>query len=320
MKHIPIFGKISSILAVFGVFVIFIAFYATAQMRDINNGYVALRNGPTNALKLIIKANVDVELVHAHVAQLMIAATPAAEQQEMKSIANYRSRFNQFTDDAINDDPAEAAELSSLKTLLSKVVDGDCGPAINLASHATSSADAINDQAVYTQQCTEQFDELRVAILNVNNHISSAETAGVASLTAATSHTIWVTFAAIFGGLIVIALAAFFAIRSWITMPVKGLQGVMGRLSGGDLQAKVIGAERKDEIGGMARAVQVFKDAGIEKLRLEAEAEAQRAAGRSGARSARRPSARRRRSSRNSSCIPSPRVWKNSPPAICCSA
>ena len=52
----------------------------------------------------------------------------------------------------------------------------------------------------------------------------------------------------------------------------------MGRLSGGDLQAKVTGTDRKDEIGGMARAVQVFKDAGIEKQRLEAEAEAQRAA------------------------------------------
>jgi methyl-accepting chemotaxis protein len=53
---------------------------------------------------------------------------------------------------------------------------------------------------------------------------------------------------------------------------VKALQGVMGRLSGGDLQAKVLGAERRDEIGGMARAVQVFKEAGLEKLRMEEEA------------------------------------------------
>jgi methyl-accepting chemotaxis protein len=43
----------------------------------------------------------------------------------------------------------------------------------------------------------------------------------------------------------------------------------MGRLAQGELQATVEGADRRDEIGGMARAVQVFKEAGLEKLRLE---------------------------------------------------
>ena len=114
-------------------------------------------------------------------------------------------------------------------------------------------------------------------------------------------------------------LGGLFAIRGWVVSPIKALQGVMGRLSGGDLQAEVIGTERKDEIGGMARAVQVFKDAGIEKQRLEAETEAQRAAAEE-ERQRRKPSARPRRSSRNSWCIRSPRGWRNSPPAICCSA
>jgi methyl-accepting chemotaxis protein len=278
MRHIPIFGKISSILVVFGVFVIFTAFYSTWQMRDINTGYINLKNGPTDALQLITKADVDVELVQAHVAQLMIAATPAAERRELASIATSRSRFNQFIDDAISADPTEQAELSSVKTMLSQVVDDDCGAVINLANHAASSADALSDQAAYTQQCEAHFGELRTAIMTVNGHIASAESADVSSLTATTSDTIQWTFAAILGGLIIIAFVAFFGIRSWITMPVKGLQGVMDRLSGGDLQARVTGTDRKDEIGGMARAVQVFKDAGIEKQRLEAQAEAQRAA------------------------------------------
>lgn len=43
----------------------------------------------------------------------------------------------------------------------------------------------------------------------------------------------------------------------------------MHRLAGGDLTTDVIGADRRDELGGMAKAVQVFKEAGIEKVRLE---------------------------------------------------
>ena len=96
--------------------------------------------------------------------------------------------------------------------------------------------------------------------------------------------TIWMTFASIVAELVVVMLGGFFAVRSWITAPVNRLQEVMGRLARGELQVAVEDAERKDEIGGMARAVQVFKEAGLEKLRLEetargaaAQAEAERA-------------------------------------------
>ena len=97
-----------------GSIVIFTAFYSTGEMRDINTGYIKRKNGPTDALQAITKADVDVELVQAHVAQLMIAATPAAERRELASIAEYRSRFNQFIDGATSEYPAEQAELSSV--------------------------------------------------------------------------------------------------------------------------------------------------------------------------------------------------------------
>ncbi len=60
---------------------------------------------------------------------------------------------------------------------------------------------------------------------------------------------------------------------------IARLTAVMGRLAAGELTLDVPGQDRADETGAMARAVQVFKDAGIEKQRLEAAAiEQQRAA------------------------------------------
>jgi len=61
-----------------------------------------------------------------------------------------------------------------------------------------------------------------------------------------------------------------------VVSPIKALSSTMERLSKGDFQVRVEGEDRRDELGGMARAVQVFKDAGLEKQRLEAEAIAQR--------------------------------------------
>ena len=63
-----------------------------------------------------------------------------------------------------------------------------------------------------------------------------------------------------------------------IATPVTQMTATMGKLAGGDNSVTIPGAGRKDEIGDMAAAVQAFKDAAIEKIRMEGEAAAQRAA------------------------------------------
>ncbi|MDD2704082.1 MAG: methyl-accepting chemotaxis protein [Acidocella sp.] len=59
------------------------------------------------------------------------------------------------------------------------------------------------------------------------------------------------------------------------TALLNGLSGAMRKLASGALHTDIPAAERTDEIGNMARAVQVFKDNGLEKRRLEEEAQAQ---------------------------------------------
>ncbi len=56
-----------------------------------------------------------------------------------------------------------------------------------------------------------------------------------------------------------------------VTKPVRIMTRTMARLADGDIAADVPGRNRRDEIGGMAKAVQVFKDNAIEKARLEEE-------------------------------------------------
>lgn len=63
-----------------------------------------------------------------------------------------------------------------------------------------------------------------------------------------------------------------------IVKPIVGMTDSMGRLANGDLTIEVPALDRADEVGLMAKAVGVFKDAAIEKERLEREAEAMRQA------------------------------------------
>ncbi|MEJ1979379.1 MAG: methyl-accepting chemotaxis protein [Acetobacteraceae bacterium] len=59
-------------------------------------------------------------------------------------------------------------------------------------------------------------------------------------------------------------------IRSSLGQGLSRLSGAMRGLAAGDLATLIPGTERRDEIGVMAKAVEVFKDAAIEKERLEA--------------------------------------------------
>jgi methyl-accepting chemotaxis protein/CHASE3 domain sensor protein len=82
---------------------------------------------------------------------------------------------------------------------------------------------------------------------------------------------------------VVLGLATALLIGRGLSRPVVAMTDRMTRLAGGDRSVDIPGLERADEIGGMAKALQVFKDSLIESDRLteaqRADHEAQRSRG-----------------------------------------
>ncbi len=79
---------------------------------------------------------------------------------------------------------------------------------------------------------------------------------------------VWILLAA---GLGISVAVVFFTSRS-IVDPIAAMTKAMATLAKGDNSVDIPAADRSDEIGEMAKAVQVFKDNGIENERLAAEA------------------------------------------------
>ncbi len=84
-------------------------------------------------------------------------------------------------------------------------------------------------------------------------------------------------YLALFAGLALCAGIATITARS-ITRPSRALTETLGHLATGDYQQEIPALERSDEIGAMARAVLVLRDAGQERNRLVSDQEAARAA------------------------------------------
>lgn len=64
---------------------------------------------------------------------------------------------------------------------------------------------------------------------------------------------------------------AYWIVKVRVVSPVNNLSDSMTELANGNLEADVGYSERSDEVGTMARSVQVFKENAIERVRLEAE-------------------------------------------------
>ena len=84
--------------------------------------------------------------------------------------------------------------------------------------------------------------------------------------------------ALLLGGAFSVGLSLFMGglLTRSIAAPVAGMTAAMGRLAEGDFNVEAPGLGRRDEIGAMAKAVQVFRQAGLDKIRLENEAREER--------------------------------------------
>ena len=111
-----------------------------------------------------------------------------------------------------------------------------------------------------------------VELTDANVEGSSAESANAVAIYK--QALVQIIAAVIVTALLLLASIAFFEIKVWGML--GRLSNVMMRLAGGDFEVAIQGTSRRDEVGDMARSVQVFKDNGIEIRRLEQEAETQR--------------------------------------------
>ncbi|KQU05741.1 chemotaxis protein [Methylobacterium sp. Leaf469] len=103
-----------------------------------------------------------------------------------------------------------------------------------------------------------------------------AVASGEAERLAATSTTLLIVSAA-FGLLAAMGLAAAIVVMG-VSRPIGRMTAAMDRLARGDLAIAVEGVERKDEIGLLARSLEVFKVNAVTARRLAAEQEVENAA------------------------------------------
>ncbi|MFD1745437.1 methyl-accepting chemotaxis protein [Rhizobium helianthi] len=265
-----------TILAVFGLFSMGAATYAAFKIKFIDSEYSRLLDGEAVATTYLARANRALQASRASIGDLLMARTDEQNAAASKELENNQKSFVDFMDRAALAMPGNA-KIADLKSQGLKIIDS-CAPSIDAARKSTIETEVIASQLLFLKDCQPLFVQITPAMTKAVTEINETSTKNSQELSTAAGDTVLLTLGGSLAGLALVIFGSFVAIRSWIVRPVQSMASTMNVLANGDLSAQVDGTERRDELGGMARAVQVFKDNGLKARELEREAEGARSA------------------------------------------
>ncbi|RAL96373.1 methyl-accepting chemotaxis protein [Agrobacterium sp. MS2] len=146
-----------------------------------------------------------------------------------------------------------------------------------IAARKTTEAPISEIIEIGRNQAKGQLDGFRASAAKIKEQLNGLSTAYAAEQQAAARK---LEYALLGGGAVagLLAVILIWALSRSIVTPIVGMTAAMSRLADGDLTTEVPATDRGDEVGKMAKAVMVFKEAGLEKARLAGETDRMRSA------------------------------------------
>jgi methyl-accepting chemotaxis protein len=262
-------------LLVMALMTLAVSVYMVSGMKRIDDSYSDLIDREAHGAVWAARGNSTL-IDLGSTALRILGATDAPEAiDQIKSLAPLQQQFNERFGQVRQavDDPAVLAKLRQVETGFAEAhgVAEEIGKLIVAGESAAA-------QVMMDQKFKPVIDHARPEMRAVVETLVSTMEAR-SGATSAHADTIRVTAMAILAGAIVISVL----LGLWIAMtgmvrPVSRLNLAMGGLARGDWSIEVPGTARRDELGAMARTVEVFKTNGIaaETQRAEQDAEQQR--------------------------------------------
>ncbi|APG94945.1 methyl-accepting chemotaxis protein [Sinorhizobium americanum] len=277
MKNWSIILKMLVILGAFGLFSLGTGFYASIQIMKIDAGYSSLLVEQVRAAQNMASAGRALQRARAAIADSIMLADPKAVEQANSELAAAKQTFSELMDVAAQASP-ENKHIPEFKQAGLDILEKQCARALDQGSKTTNAMETMSAVKTFATECQPGFPQLAEKIVAETRTLEQAALKARDDLTIVSTSTSNNTLLILFGGLALVLAASYFAVSSWIVKPINALRDLMAVLAGGNLDVDVAGTDRRDEIGKMAAAVQVFKDNGLKARELEGQSEEMRAA------------------------------------------
>nr|WP_298685537.1 methyl-accepting chemotaxis protein [uncultured Dongia sp.] len=218
----------------------------------------AVKDGNSNAAILAGEAARQAMAARLYVNMLLDRHETAAAEQAEAAFHALLKTMEQL--EKVSTNSGFKAELDSVKTLV---------PAYEEAFKSGEKLDEEIEKLVH-EEIAEASEEIIGEAEKIKSQAEADENAIAAEITGIVLQSEWTSIGFSLVGF-VLGLSIAWIIGRGISKPVQSLSAVMLRLSNGERDVAVVGANRKDEVGDMAGALQIFKENMIAAERLRAE-------------------------------------------------
>ncbi len=257
------------------------------KLHDLNRRYEHITSGVDPALLRSARAlRVANELGRDVLGLLAYDTKDPSFDRADAEFRSAKSRGDALFDEAALLNPAAADKYREFRSRFDAINEVAQGPAAigRVTMGLTSGAEIPQKDLVQMGDAAKQIMHVDAAIndltnqtLRFNKVLEAENTKANAELKADSNSAIVMML--VLGGLSILAglAGAIWTANTKIAGPLVRLGESMKRLADGDLSVDLEGQARKDEVGAMANAVQVFKDNGLKAKTLEQDADRLRA-------------------------------------------
>jgi methyl-accepting chemotaxis protein len=258
------FTTVVLIIAVLGV-TIFL------QLGSIKRATAEVNHGE-DVLNLLATLKRSVDQQEAHAFSYIIFQQQRNLDRRDHHIASFAENLAKLKE-MTQDDPGAAALIGPVQSTAEDYRKNFVEPAFALAPNPAAHGQAV---ALISEGVSQRWmDPFDVAADAIQTRQEARLTELAAQQQSASGTALWALYIGI-GLAVLLAVLSGLMLTRAIAAPVVAMTAAMRRLAGGDNTVEVPAVGRKDELGQMAAAVLTFKDAAIEKIRLEGEAAEQR--------------------------------------------
>ncbi|MEW6255521.1 MAG: methyl-accepting chemotaxis protein [Pseudomonadota bacterium] len=258
-KNLSLSWKVASLLIALGVLSLGGAIYSTLETLKTDAAYSDLIEGEGSAQVALARANRRMIDQIASIYLTVAASDPAllkrAEEARAESVTQFSTNIAQAEKGA----SAHAQEIRAIGTKFTNILQNECSEVIRIGASTTDAASMTKALALMLQGCEPALRQLSTTLRDLTVGIEKSAAERSAAISSSTITASYVTLGAIAVGTLAMLVLAVVLMRRGVVAPIQSLIEVMSGLGQGKLDMAVPGADRKDEVGAMANALEVLR-------------------------------------------------------------
>jgi methyl-accepting chemotaxis protein len=270
LNNFRIVWKVAIIVAILGLASFLSIGFAAVRMNQADEAFSNLVNRVDAATVAVARGSRDVESFVSLVYQLVTETSAEGSSRLLTRNTEEKKMYEERYAEALRLIPEKSDELGRLHEK-AQAMFGTCAQVVQ----AVASADTPEDTAKSVELLKSQCAPLAEAVLQeqtkvVDDLVAYAKTTA-SNVSAEARSGIRLAVVLVTLGLALSLAGAMWVCIRGLSRPIANLKVAMERLAAADLHVNVPEVDRQDEIGQMARAVEVFKTNGIEVEKLKAQ-------------------------------------------------